>query len=197
MLLSQYMSLYMRRTSNTLIGLLASVFIVLLASSPAYAQGSTNLHIAAGYSKGNGEYTIVARDKAWTKLTLYTDTNQTVKATTNKNDWATFNNVKLTNDTGQLTFFKLYNGQSLPVGYNPWYTLNGSKVSFSLNPNGTPQQITAWYNKYGATSITALSNDFSQLSTEGTDSSAIENTCTQIFDDATKAEGIAPIPIIT
>jgi cytoskeletal protein RodZ len=57
----------------------------------------------------------------------------------------------------------------------------------------TAQQVTSWYSQYGS-SITNLTNDFTQMSQEGTDSSAIEATCTQIFDDATKAEGEPVIP---
>lgn len=60
-------------------------------------------------------------------------------------------------------------------------------------PPTKAQQITSWYNQYGS-SITALTNDFGQMGQAGTDSNAVEAACTQIFDDATKAEGQPPIP---
>jgi len=57
----------------------------------------------------------------------------------------------------------------------------------------TAQQVTSWYNQYGS-NITNLTNDFSKMSQEGTDSTAVEATCTQIFDDAVKAQAVPAIP---
>lgn len=56
------------------------------------------------------------------------------------------------------------------------------------------QQVSAWDSKYGSV-FTTLSNDFGTLSNTNTsNTTALEAACTQIFDDATKAEGDPVIP---
>jgi hypothetical protein len=190
------MQLRLRPTFRIAFSLLASTVILIFANGLVYAQQSTKVHIAAGYYKGDDKYTIVASDKALTKLTMYVNGYEPTKATTNTAGWATFNSVKLSDDTGQLSFSKLYNGNLQPIGgYFPWYTIKGNKISFSLNPKGTTQQMSAWYNKYGESSMSTLTTDVTQLNSEGTtNDTAIEKTCTQLFDDAIKVEAKAPIP---
>ena len=176
--------------------LLASVSILLFAGAQVYAQRSTNIHVTAGYYKGNSKYTIVVSDKAWTKLTMYVNDNQSTKATANKNGWATFNNVKLSDPTGQLSFSKMYNGKLQPIGgYFPWYAITGTKISFSKNPAGTSSQMSAWYSKYGSPGMATLTSDVRVVNSDGaTNATAAEKACTQLFNDVIKLEAKPPIP---
>ena len=78
-----------------------------------------------------------------------------------------------------------------PTNASSSSTVNDS--SSSTPAPTTAQQVTSWYNQYGS-NITNLTNDFAKMSKEGTNSNQVEVTCTQIFDDATKAQAQPVIP---
>lgn len=110
-------------------------FVVLFSTIPAYAQ--SNFGLVAGYAKGNNHYDIVAKENPNTKLKLYINDKNAIKATANKKGWATFKKVTLGN-TDKLSFTEIQtkNGKTheRPINYVRIAAVSGYKVSFSVAP---------------------------------------------------------------
>jgi len=113
----------------------------------AFAQSPVNIHLVAGYAKGNDHFDIVVKDTPDTKLELYVDDKSPTKATVNKYDWATFHGVKLTG-SGKISFTEVLKSTNnyahqKPINYTQHYAIVGSKVQFSSNhPVVTPAVVT-------------------------------------------------------
>jgi hypothetical protein len=60
----------------------------------------------------------------------------------------------------------------------------------------TAQKVSTWNNKYGYL-VTNLTKDFSKMQNDATNTNALENDCTQLFDDATVDETKPAIPDAT
>jgi hypothetical protein len=111
-----------------------TLFVVLSMHAQVFAQEPQNISIAEGYSKGNGMFTIVVKDRATAKLDLYVNDKHPIGATVNKQGWATFSNVKLMG-TGKISFTTVLKENNethqRPLNYTEKYTVSHNSVSFS------------------------------------------------------------------
>lgn len=194
----------MRNTVRPFIGgLIATAAFLIFASASASAQSSVNLNVAVAYHKNGNKYNIVVKDTPSTKLELYVNDKSPTKATVNKKNWATFNGVALTGNSGKLSFTKIVNDKQQPINYTRRYTIKNSKVSFgnyspsssTASANTTGDKITAWDSKYGSV-FTTLGNDLSTFSkdAEAGNVSAAGADCQQMQTDIATAQNEAAIP---
>jgi hypothetical protein len=116
------------------IGLTALLTGSAVLGGQVFAQSSVNITVVAGY---------VVKDTPNTKLELYVNDKNPVKATVNPKDWATFRNVKLVG-SGKISFTKLLTGGGQrPINYTRHYNIVSGKVQFSSNaPASTPTAAT-------------------------------------------------------
>ena len=114
---------------------------VLIFGAQATAQSSVPISISAAYSKGNSQYDVVVKDTPGTKLVLYINDKQPGYATVNKEDWATFHKVKLT-DKGKVSFAKQLKGKNgkiyqRPINYARYAHISNGEVSFTTTQEAT------------------------------------------------------------
>lgn len=121
----------------------ATVFLNFSIAGSVYAQSpSTYPSVAAAYAKGKNQYDVVVAEKAGTQAVLYVNDRNPVKATANKQNWATFKKVKLSG-SGKISFTEVRKRQNgtkyeQPINYTRSYNASSNKVAFNAPKVQTP-----------------------------------------------------------
>jgi hypothetical protein len=92
------------------LSILITTCVTITQISSAAANAPVKIALNNAYPKQDGTYAVVVKENHGTKLALYVNDKNPVFATVNKQDWATFRNVRLASDS-KLSFTKVFTGK--------------------------------------------------------------------------------------
>jgi len=118
---------------------LSILFTSLFISTQVFGTNNISIDIGSAYLKPDKTYNITVKDAPGTRLNLYTNDKNPISAVVNKNNWATFHKVSISNNT-KISFVKIFHihGKFVrkAINYTRYVIIAANKkVSFSsLNP---------------------------------------------------------------
>jgi hypothetical protein len=123
------MTIYMKKYLSFL-SILITTLATLTQISSAASNSQVKIALNNAYPKKDGTYTVVVKENHGTKLALYVNDKNPVFATVNKQDWATFRNVRLASDS-KLSFTKVFTDK----GKTTQKAINYVRYVSAVSPN--------------------------------------------------------------